>query len=510
MLEDQVPLVAAEHGFHWSQYQDEHQRPCKRRTMVQACLLIVIAMLACLVLRHSARPKVRLMPAGTTSGRVNEVQVRTSANVAKLSKQGVEPLTISAALLSAPEEHHVGLLLANNRQRVPNSVGTSRTPSGEIETPTSRDGVVSNSSRGIVLPLSGDEINKTRNHVASPGWSLNQSAAGGYGYKAKDLPGNELSEGRLSGIANMNSEETETELLAQNATGMKNNSNSGLLMSTMKLVRFRQKNCGCKRILLVVIFNHPFYDNVPYLHTLYGSVFCHIVHYGPKADNLFDVRLQMDSTEGAHQHKTITQAFRDFPQYHGYLWVGDDVILNTRLMFARLRRLSLDNVWLQRYDESRTVDLANLPQTWAWKHPFNASTSSDTLVTEWHKRVPHKFKQRQKIVFGGEVMVGVGSDTGYIPTEFMEDFAVMTDILPTLTFEIFIPTVARLLTNDTSRVQDLNGLYLWTRRDRHTWFRRYITDYHDFVHPVKLSSDWARRDVERIVNYTWSPPPNSC
>eukprot|EP00117_Sycon_ciliatum_P021548 scpid59551/ scgid18854/ len=279
---------------------------------------------------------------------------------------------------------------------------------------------------------------------------------------------------------------------------------------TKELIRYPHPNCGCRKILLIVIFNlHDHYDNIPFIHTLYGNVFCNIVHYGPKSSDLYEVRLAMDGAAGAHQHKTVAQAFRDFPHYQGYMWAGDDVMINVHRMFGSLRHLDIGNIWLQQYKAGQKVDLSKLPQAWAWTHPFNKTTPGDVLVREWRTKLPERFKQRQKTVLGGEYMLGVASDMGYIPAEFMPDFAELTDLFPTLLFEIFIPTVARLLTTDKSRVQTLNGLYLWSYQ-RPSWFKMYNLHVHDFVHPVKLSMPWSREEVERRANFSWSPQPGIC
>lgn len=283
-----------------------------------------------------------------------------------------------------------------------------------------------------------------------------------------------------------------------------------LRIKTKQILRFRKTNCGCRRILLVIIFNRDHYDNVPFLHALYGSVFCSIVHYGPKADELFEVHKMEDNTHGFLQQLTLAQAWRDFPDFEGYLWAGDDVLLNPQLMFGSKQSLSVSNIWLQHYEKGQKVNISNIPQTWSWKHPFNSTSTSDDLVREWRDKVPERFKENQRLVMGCDCMMGVGSDMGYLPGEFMEDFANFTELLPGLNFEIFIPTVARVLTNDTLRIQELQGLYLWAQHDRAAWVRRFDTAFHMFVHPVKFSSDANRHSSIKLHNVSWTPVAGTC
>ena len=271
-------------------------------------------------------------------------------------------------------------------------------------------------------------------------------------------------------------------------------------------------------LLLIIIFNSDkHYENVGFLQEIYSFSFPRMVFYGPSENTTFGVRKMADvSGHGYCQQQTIAQAYRENPNYRGYLWIGDDVLICSKTMLKPRNgdALRLNKVWAQFPGPHLSYQINNLPHYWHWWHmiwPVKringivADTRND-LLRIWNSTLPDRIRHRIHVKFGGEILKAVSSDVGYIPATLMEEFAVLAETSPlnNILFEVFIPTFSRLLSDELDDVQLLNGLYLWGHSDRYNWSTLYNSSAMDFVHPVKFSQS---EEVETSLHVLESCKP---
>eukprot|EP00117_Sycon_ciliatum_P049716 scpid63765/ scgid35205/ len=271
---------------------------------------------------------------------------------------------------------------------------------------------------------------------------------------------------------------------------------------------------GCRKlvsILIVVIFNQPFYDNIPILKRLYSHAAGKLVFYGPEVRyGDHPVRKMDDAYHGYLQQVTLAQAWRENPGHDGLLWFADDLFLNLQLIFKH-PAFSWRRVWLWQQSPpflpncesgsvNMTMDHLQL-NVWSRSNPYVGDTDRDAAAFQesWRRDLPARYKQRQLVLFGQEVIFKHGADFGYIPQHLMAEFLIAVDIpsLAAVTFETFIPTFQRLLTSNASDVTGWHGLYFW-RGKCPAWHTIFDCKQHAFMHPVKLSSTTNKALVQNL------------
>src|SRR5256885_9039524 len=78
-------------------------------------------------------------------------------------------------------------------------------------------------------------------------------------------------------------------------------------------------------ILLIINYNHAWYDSIPFLKKVYGEFFPHIVIYGPKEAPGVEL---CEHYKGWYSYKAIAHAMKKNQGYKGYLFLHDDCFLN--------------------------------------------------------------------------------------------------------------------------------------------------------------------------------------
>lgn len=97
--------------------------------------------------------------------------------------------------------------------------------------------------------------------------------------------------------------------------------------------------------LLVLNFNYPYYDNIPVLKDLYEGVFDNIVICGPQSRLTFATKHQpdiiLDNGFGLFGYHCLALAMEKFPNYKGYFFGNDDMIINWWTMVD----LNTNQIW---------------------------------------------------------------------------------------------------------------------------------------------------------------------
>ena len=244
----------------------------------------------------------------------------------------------------------------------------------------------------------------------------------------------------------------------------------------------------CPRLLLVVVFNQLYYKNIPFLKQLYGRAFQqNIVYYGPKEDAQANVTECTGYSHGYLQQRCIVMAMKRFPDFDGYVWIGDDAIVN----FHRLYQATdLDKIWTMRLDQGwdlgpRVKIFGALPKiAWNWGNPGIGMTQMRTA----YGNMPAKYKKRMEPRFGYDAsVVTAWSDAGYIPGKYKAVFIELAELLKSVTFECAIPTILRLMVdNPKEEIVEFEGVYL-------AQYEKVWPPFSPVLHPVKFSSATTRQ-----------------
>ena len=258
---------------------------------------------------------------------------------------------------------------------------------------------------------------------------------------------------------------------------------SAMVESVEQRSEQRAATSSCPRLLLIVIFNNDFYKNIPYLRQLYGRSFQNnLVYYGPTANSDFNVLECTKILRGFLQHRCVALAMKHYPNFDGYVWTGDDAVLNVpRLLLST----DLNKVWTMRLDQGwplgprvKIFDPIPSKPNWYWYKPDMGMPQ----VQKAFKHLPDKYKQRMPAAFGmADSVVTAWSDAGYIPGKYREVFLELVEVMGDVTFECAFPTMLRLMCENVSQeLVEFEGVYL-------AQYEKEWPPQSPILHPVKFS-----------------------
>lgn len=239
-------------------------------------------------------------------------------------------------------------------------------------------------------------------------------------------------------------------------------------------------------ILLIINYNHAYYESIDLLKKIYRPYFPNIVFYGPQYHN--DVEY-CDHYMGWFSYKAIARAMQKFQGYAGYLYIHDDLIINPK----NLERFDKNNIWLNPYrklDMTREMDAIN---DWPWwQHAVGYPAM---------KQVYDKLDADDRAMFVhniGDHEVSIAyTDIAYIPARCVQEFIKLSNLCEqhNLFLEIALPTICTAML-PSEQIEQFKGTVLWYdgKRNNPCDFLNQSTDY---VHPIKLSNPANREFIER-------------
>jgi hypothetical protein len=235
--------------------------------------------------------------------------------------------------------------------------------------------------------------------------------------------------------------------------------------------------------LLIVNYNHPFYDSIPFLKQLYGKEFPHIVFYGEKP--LKDVET-VQHHQGWYGQRVLEHAMRTWPHYAGYLMINDDCLIN----YWNFHRFDQKKIWLVSSEHVKLEENSTTGGWWQSPCGFEASTrafrsmsSRQRMALERHVG-PHTFT------------VGM-ADVVYIPHRYRSRFLKLCPAFNEVFLEIGVQTMCATLA-PPSRCEKLRATFLWGD-DRKKYQEAYSPEI-DFLHPVKFSDPACQRFAEERIH----------
>ena len=272
----------------------------------------------------------------------------------------------------------------------------------------------------------------------------------------------------------------------------------------------RKDTSTCMRLLLIVIFNSPFFENIPIIEELYSDVVTKIVYYSDKEVANIGVH-GVPVKNGFFQHRAISDAMHRYPDYDGYLWIGDDVFWNHAATFSKM---NASRVWMFPR-EGRLLCFSKEASIYGKFHW--AQLYGKVEFVKAYNCLPRVYQYRFLERLGcNYCAVNGASDIGYVPKRYRPLFMELAYIFRHVFFELAIPSMLLLMPDEATDIEQLQGgIYAWgdpatkPERERQLW-----KPSTEFVHPVKLSSLEQRRDVaywtKRALNEYPSMPLHVC
>lgn len=176
------------------------------------------------------------------------------------------------------------------------------------------------------------------------------------------------------------------------------------------------------KLLLIINFNRPHYNNILFLENLYKPYFDTLVFYGPQPDP----RIQEYTYEGLYwtsSYATIVEAMKKYPDYDGYFWLNDDCALFT----WNLINLDINKLWMS------PPGFANIPSLTKGfsdiskdeRSPFWQCQIYRTQLTSLYDKLPLHLKKNIKKNYGEYTIPWGPAEGCYIPRRYVPDFVAL-------------------------------------------------------------------------------------
>ena len=242
-----------------------------------------------------------------------------------------------------------------------------------------------------------------------------------------------------------------------------------------------------------------------------------MVFYGTEESNEFEVK-KIDSKKGYLSYIGLADAMEVHRNYTGYLLINDDILLNP----WTLDDLNQNKVWEGPKQPITIGKVGRIRKWYWWKHPLwglpkcllakNESIIKhpDLLSLEYNNTLAASneinTENRIKGCYRGR------SDVLYIPRQFSEQFIALSKIFykHDVFLEIAIPTIVRMIVDESTSRQLMRGVYLPGRvndtliRNTNNLWSLYKEQLH-FIHPVKMNymdngTKLNKMRMEKILN----------
>jgi hypothetical protein len=240
--------------------------------------------------------------------------------------------------------------------------------------------------------------------------------------------------------------------------------------------------------LLIINYNHPHYDSIPFLKELYGNHFPHIVFYGPA--NHPDVN-QISHHRGFFAYMAIADAMERYPKFAGYFYIHDDVVIHP----WNLRRYDRSKIWCQDTSCFEVINAAKVlaGTSWGW---WKTKWGYPAIVNSY-VQMPIEYKWQIQKNYGVANVMKNYADLLFVPQRFRDGFITLSKLFAKneVFLELAIPTIMFCIA-DKADVIFLNGIP-WATGNAYN-------PRLDFFHPVKFSSaqnrDAIKSVFDRIIN----------
>lgn len=262
-----------------------------------------------------------------------------------------------------------------------------------------------------------------------------------------------------------------------------------------------------KNILLVIQYNHPFYQSIPFIKELYGPYFPNIVFYGEKKDSGVTA---IKTTVGVYLPRVMSDVFSKFPNFEGYIFLQDDCLMNL-WNFSRLDKQKLwlavsrypdgqpelPASWSPGFDRARAIEGffhakldGSVCESWGWwktKHGLHP-------LRKAMKKLPKKLKSQLKKNIGAGNVISIWSDMFYVPGKYRKKMHLLSTLFSDVFYEISVPMMFACL-DDMSNWEYLR-MHWGAPQDNFVVYRNDV----DWIHPIKFSSLEMREFAKSVMN----------
>jgi hypothetical protein len=239
-------------------------------------------------------------------------------------------------------------------------------------------------------------------------------------------------------------------------------------------------------ILLIINYNHAYYESVELLKKIYKPYFGHIIFYGPQASN--DVEYS-DHFMGWFSYKIIAHAMQKYPQYSGYLYIHDDLIINPK----NFERFDKSKFWINP-PKKVNLDLGmDAVHDWPW---WQHQVGYPAMKQVYDNMTQEDRDLLEKNIGAHTVSISY-TDIAYIPALYTQQFIKLSNLCDQykLFLEIALPTICTGL-GGPGQLELIKGTTLWYDGSRNNPCD-YLNQSTDYVHPIKLSNPAYREFVAR-------------
>ena len=200
-------------------------------------------------------------------------------------------------------------------------------------------------------------------------------------------------------------------------------------------------------LLIVVVYNYPFYYSIPHLSGLYRPSFPHLLFCGPP-DNTTGI-LTININRGILGYECLGRAIREHPGYRGYFYISDDVILN----YWNFPDFDREKIWESSFSFGSTPVYEPASTNWYWwispyglnncrracEDVANMNFGVKKLNVKYHLSTLFKNSNESLRCFSGR------SDIFYIPRKHAKAFSILSETFyeQKVFLEIAVPTMIR-------------------------------------------------------------------
>ena len=252
-----------------------------------------------------------------------------------------------------------------------------------------------------------------------------------------------------------------------------------------------------KDILLVIVYNYPFYDSIPKLRALYKPAFPHLIFCGPPHNTTHRGILTVDIIRGYLGYECLGRAIPEHPGYNGYFYISDDVILK----YWNFPKFDREKIWeSSNFVRSPASGPASNAWYW-WNTPYGLNNCRRALedvtkMTLKEKKLngTHLLNTLLKNSNGTLLCYGSRSDVLYIPQRYAKAFSILSGMFyeQQVFLEIAVPTIHRLLEQNRN-IARFPGYYIPRKKidprvtdSRFFWYIYFSHKEYYFIHPFKL------------------------
>ncbi|XP_078384463.1 uncharacterized protein LOC144666900 isoform X1 [Oculina patagonica] len=294
--------------------------------------------------------------------------------------------------------------------------------------------------------------------------------------------------------------------LTRNATVTKPPNIRNHIINTVLPNRSRQPNktaskpClknAFKDILLVIVYNYPFYDSIPHLVALYKPAFPNLLFCGPPDEVVHPDILTINIIKGRLGYECLGRAIQEHPGHEGYFYISDDVILK----YWNFPNFDRDKFWESRRPFTSPASGPASNGWYWWNTRYGLSNCrraledvAKTTLKEKKLNGAHLLNTLLKNGNGKLLCFGGRSDVLYVPQKHAKVFSILSETFykQQVFLEIAAPTIYRLLERNEN-IALLPGYYIPGKvgdprvsDSRFFWHLYFPHNEFHFIHPFKL------------------------